>query len=161
VWVVAVSEGAEEDCAARKRSNGDVRMGTVTHQHRPKILLVGGWASASGRSFLLSFLDSLTSTQQEEMQRLLKGVSLHLIFDANPSAPADVDCGSSNVAQENGATESLTQFVVKEKFTMVVAFGFRSIGLAGSQVSSKLEQSQEKQLSEAYFRQLNSKDSHG
>jgi len=43
-------------------------------------------------------------TQKEEMQRLVKVVSLYLISDANSSAPADVDWRSSSVALDKGAS---------------------------------------------------------
>ena len=67
VSAVEIGKCAEKDSVAWKRSSGDFKLGTFTHQSRPKILLADGWDSASGSSFLLSFLDSLTSTHFRQL----------------------------------------------------------------------------------------------
>ena len=151
VWVLEVGDGAAANCAARKQS---IQMGTISKLHQPKVLMVNGVdraAAASGRNLLLNLVDMLISMEPDVLS-VIKSVSVHLIFDADPSA-ADADCmAASNVARTS-AEEAVTEFIAREKFTMVIAPGFQSIGLSGSP-SLGLKQLYEKQLADVYLQQL-------
>lgn len=123
-------------------------------QHRPKVLIIGGWASASGRSFSLALLDSLSSAL--DSRHILKDVSVHLILDGDPSAQADANECSAPAQVAADAEEALSQFAFKEKFTFILSTDFRSVGLSGgsSWSSVGVRKLQERQLTDAYIRQL-------
>lgn len=127
MWVLEITEGAAANCAARKQP---VQIGTVSKQHKPKVLLLSGADRANAafaRSFLLSLTDLLTSGESDA-SLVLKSVSVHLIFDLNP-AVKDAGCASSDskVLED----DSFLQFLFKEKFTMVLNAGFQSEYVVG------------------------------
>ena len=151
VWVLEIGDGASANCAARKQS---VQLGTVSKLHQPKVLVFNGIdraAAASGRSFLLNLVNILTSSEPDALS-VIKSVSVHLIFDADPSA-ADADCTAESNVARTPAEEDLVQFVEQEKFTMLLAPEFQSIGLTVSSRSG-LKQFHEKQLADIYLQQL-------
>lgn len=151
VWVLEIGDGADTDCNARKQS---VQIGTTSKLHQPKILVVSGVnraAAGSGRSFLLNFVDILTSSEPDAIS-VLKSASVHVIFDANP-AEADADCATISDSTQTIAEDALVDFVSREKFTMVLAAEFQSIGLAGSALPG-LKQLREKQLADTYLQKL-------
>lgn len=151
VWVLEIGEGADVDCNARKQM---AQIGTTSKLHQPKILVVSGVsraAAASGRNFLLNFVDVLTSSEPDALS-VLKSASVHLVFDANPTE-ADADCATSSDSTKTTAEDAVVEFVAREKFTMVLATEFQSIGLAGSALSG-LKHLHDKQLAEAYLQKL-------
>ena len=155
--MAAVGDGAAAECAGRNQPS---RLGTVTIQHRPKILIVSGAAdraaSLSGRSLLLALIDSLlASADDPETQHVLKNVSLHFIMDADPSAE-DVDCTSSADSNGSGAKaqEMIIRFATKEKFALILAVDFKTVGPVGTS-NSTLREQQEKKMADDYIRQLN------
>lgn len=149
VWVAAVGDGAAAECAGRHEPT---RMGTVTLQHRPKILIVHGAAdraaSVSGRSLLLALLDSfLASPDDPDVQHVLRNVSIHFILDADPSAE-DADCTSSSSTGSGAkAEEMMVRFAAREKFAMILAVDFKTVGLVGSSLSN-MRQLLEKQMAD-------------
>ena len=152
VWVVEVSDGATADCAIRKQQ---AQAKTVSKLHVPKVLIMAGTdraSSASGRRFMLALLETLTSSQPDVLQ-VLRSVSLHLIFDADPSA-SDVDCTASPVAMGAAAEEAIINYAIREKFAMILIPEFQTIGPTGlSQSGLRLQL--EKQLGEIYIQHLN------
>uniref|UniRef100_A0A0N8E8A2 Carboxypeptidase D n=1 Tax=Daphnia magna TaxID=35525 RepID=A0A0N8E8A2_9CRUS len=150
VWVLEIGDGAAANCATRKQP---IQMGTVTKLHQPKVLVVNGIdraAVASGRTFLLSLVDALISSDSDALS-VIKSVSMHLIFDADPSA-ADEDCAATS-STKTDAEEAIIQFVQREKFTMILTPEFQWIGLVESSLSG-LKQFREKQLVETYHHQM-------
>lgn len=146
-----IGDGAAANCATRKQS---LQMGTVSKLHQPKVLVVNGVdraAAASGRSLLLNLVDALISSEPDALS-VIKSVSMHLIFDADPSA-ADADCAAPPNGAKTDAEETIVQFVEREKFTMVVTPEFQWVGLDGSSLSG-LKQFREKQIVETYHQQI-------
>lgn len=158
VWVLEIGDGAATNCAARKQS---MQMGTISKLHQPKVLLVNGVgraAAASGRNLLLNLVDMLISMEPDALS-VIKSVSVHLIFDADPSA-ADADCTASSSVARTPAEEAVIEFIAREKFTMVLAPEFQSVGLDGSP-SSGIKHLLEKQLADVYLQQLHRRNDCG
>lgn len=139
------------NCEARKQP---VQVGTTSKLHKPKILVVNGISRAgvaSGRNILLNLVDVLTSTDSDAVS-VLKSVSVHLIFDADPSE-IEVECGTSSRAATTRAEDAVIEFIAREKFTMVIASEFQSIGLEGSALTG-LKQFHEKKLANTYLQNI-------
>lgn len=131
VWVLEITEGAAANCAARKQP---VQIGTVSRQHKPKILILSGddrSNAAFGRSLLLSFADLLTSGEADA-NLVLKSVSVHVIFDLNPSVKEEGCTSSSPVITED---DSFLRFLSKENFALVLNAGFHSEYLIGPSIT--------------------------
>ena len=105
-------------------------------------------AAASGRGFLLNLADLLTTDPSAAL--LLKSVNIHLIFDANPSVP-DAVCDS--VGPQTSVSNVLLDWIEPERFAMVVAIHFHSVGISGSS-SYGLKHQLETDVAAAYDRNL-------
>ena len=107
-------------------------MGSYSHLLQASVLVVNGLSRVRanvGTNFLLSFADYLTS--DEDAVRLLDNVSVHLMFDADPSRKDDDDCRSSLKGERVRNEASLLNYLDQEKFAMVVALNLQSIGFSG------------------------------
>ena len=154
VWVLQIGDGAAADCEARKEPN---QIGTTSKLHQPKVLMVNGInraAVASGRNFLLNLVDLFTSAEPDALA-VLKSVSVHFMFDADPSQ-ADADCVATNTTSNsttNASQEAVMKFIDSEQFTMVLTLDFKSIGLKGSSRFG-MKQLREKQMADSYIKTL-------
>lgn len=153
VWVLEISAGAVEHCSARK---DPVKLGTVTMLLQPKVLLINGVdraSAAAGRNLLLKFVDLLIRPDAD-VQNLVKTISIHIIFDANP-ASSDAECWSaSNATRMDPAAEQvLLRFVAEEKFSLILSPSFQSVGVTGLSRFG-VKQRHEHQLAATYHRKL-------